>query len=70
MENLARLAEAGGGGGWPGAGWGGGAAAARVGPGGWYGGTCWSSGNVGIVSEELQTFRSKELARREFVGKE
>ena len=39
--------------------------------GGGYGrGTCLSRGNVGIVSEELQTFRSKERARREFVGKE
>ena len=37
--------------------------------GGGYGrGTCLSRGNVGIVSEELQTFRSKERARREFVG--
>ena len=35
---------------------------------GW--GTFWSHGNVGMVSEELQTFPSKERARREFVGKE
>ena len=80
MENVARLAEAGGGRGlarrgvagrraWQG--WGGvGGAAARVGPGSGYVGTCRSPGNVGIVSEELQTFRSKERARREFVGKE
>ena len=34
------------------------------------GGTCRSHGNVGIVSEKLQTFRSKERARREFVGKD
>ena len=33
------------------------------------GGTCRSHGNVGIVSEKLQTFRSKERARREFVAK-
>ena len=26
--------------------------------------------NIGIVSEKLQTFRSKERARREFDGKE
>ena len=32
--------------------------------GGW---TCQSHGNVGIVSEKLQTFRSKERAQREFV---
>ena len=32
-------------------------------------GTCLSRGNVGIVSEKLQTFRSKERARREFVAK-
>ena len=34
------------------------------------GGACRSHGNVGIVSEKLQTFRSKERARKEFVGKE
>ena len=33
------------------------------------GGSCWSHGNVGIVSEKLQTFRSKERARRDFVAK-
>ena len=49
-------------------GWGG--AAVRVGPGGGGRGTCWSRGMVGIVSKELQTFRSKEHVRREFVRKE
>ena len=39
------------------------------GPGGGYWGTCWSYGNIGIVSEKLQTFRSKERARREFAAK-
>ena len=34
------------------------------------GGMCRSHGNVGIVSEKLQTFRSKERAWREFVGKD
>ena len=39
------------------------------GPGGGYWGTCRSYGNIGIVSEKLQTFQSKERARREFVAK-
>ena len=64
MENVARFAEAGGGGGG-----GAGRAGWRV----W--GDVWSRGNFGIVSEQLQTFRSKERTRRvknarEFVVKE
>ena len=48
-------------------GWG----AGRVGPGSGYRGvTCRSLGSVEIVSEKLQTFRSKEYVRREFVGKD
>ena len=47
-----------------GRGWGGGSGrAAGIG-----GGTCRSRGTVWIVSEALRTFRSKERARREFVG--
>ena len=76
VQDVARLTEAVGGGGWVGAG------ARRAGPGQGGGGrvgsgraagmgvTCRSHGNVGVVSEKLQTFRSKEHARREFVGKE
>ena len=44
--------------------------ASRIGPGGGYGGTCQpeSHGNIGIVSEKLQTFRSKEFVGKDWGG--
>ena len=41
----------------------------RSGRAGRLGRMCQSYGNVGIVSEKLQTFWSKERARRDFVAK-
>ena len=83
VEDVARLRRRAGsgrgrGGGGGGAGWAGWAGAGRgLGRGGpgraWRqveGGMCQSYGNIVTVSKKLQTFRSKERARKEFVGKE
>ena len=62
VEDVARLAEAVGGGG------GGGGAAGGWGRAGWLGGergACQSHGNVEIMSEKFQTFRSKDRAQRD-----